>query len=168
MMRLTHLLALTLLVAGCDMPLSADEKAADDAEAIEQVDAAQKVTPPIIAITPQPIAFDDLEKEKLLGASCAFKLDGSDQFVAVAMAESAVIKVDGALRVFAADRGSPALPLGAWTHYDGREHVIDLQIAGGDGSPSGEETTDWAGRLTIRDPYDRVVYSSPGTVQCGA
>lgn len=168
MMRSIHLAALTLLVAGCDIPASGDRNPAGDAEAIAQVDAAQSVTPPIIAVEPEPIVFSDLEKGKLLGASCAFRPEGVDKFLAFAMAETAVIKIDGDLRVFAADRGSPPLPLGAWTHYDGREHVIDLQVTGGDGTPSGEETTDWPGRLTIRDPYERVVYSAPGTVQCGA
>jgi len=168
MTRSAFVLGLALLAAGCGPSPSADEKAAEDAQAIAQVEAVQNVDPPVVAILPEPIVFTDLEKSKLLGASCAFRAEGGNDVVAVAMADKAVIKTDGSLRVYAADKGSPSLPLGSWSHYDGREHVIDLQMAGGEGTPSGDETTDWPGRLTIRDPYERVIYSAAGTVQCGA
>lgn len=164
------LLLLALTTTACDSKSSAEQKALADARDIARVEAAQNVAPPITMLSPQPITFQDIEKNQLFGASCVFLPEGGpkDDYVILAMAGAAYLKIDGALHVYAADKGSAQLPLGNWTRYEGREHVIDLQSAGGEGTPSGEETVDWPGHLTVRDPYDRVVYNSAGTVQCGS
>jgi hypothetical protein len=168
-MRLVATLALALFAAGCERFQNDEQKALSDARDVARVEAAQNVAPKINLLAPQPITFADITRYKLFGASCALRPDeAGDQVVALAMADAAYIKIAGELRAFVADRGSASLPLGSWTRYLGREHVIDLQVSEAEGKRSGEETTDWRGWLTIRDPYDRVVYSAPGTVQCGA
>lgn len=165
----SFLMVFALLAGACEGRTTAERKERADAIDIARVEAAQNAQPPMERFVPEPIRYADIEDNKLLGASCVFFPEGGKQnYVALAMADAAYIKIDGTLRVYAADKGSAPLPLGAWTHYEGREHVIDLQTTGGEGTPSGEETTDWPGRLTIRDPYDRLVYSTAGKVQCGA
>jgi hypothetical protein len=160
-------IAAVLLAASCERAPTAEQKALAVARDIERVEAAQKTTPPLTALAPEPITFADIEKNRLFGASCIFLPEGAKTHLVLAMSNTAYLKVGGELRVYAADKGSAPLPLGAWTRYEGREHVIDLQTAGGDGTPAGEETTDWPGHLTIRDPYSRVLYSAAGTVRCG-
>lgn len=165
-MRLPAIVALALLAAGCERQ-SPEEQALRDAQDIARVESAQSVAPDIDPLSPESITFADIAKYRLFGASCAFRPDeGGSEFVALAMDDAAYIKLAGELRAFAADKGSASLPLGNWTRYHGREHVIDLQVSG-EGKPSGKETSDWRGWLTIRDPYDRVVYSAAGTAQCG-
>ena len=163
-------LVLALATTACNSRSNAEQKALADARDVARVEAAQRVTAPMVPLKPEPIRFEDIEKNKLLGASCAFRTKGGagNGILILAMANTAYLKIDGELRVYAADKGSAPLPLGNWTRYEGRQYVIDLQIAGGDGKPSGDETLDWPGRLTIRDPYERVVYSAAGTVQRGS
>lgn len=167
-MRAAGIIALALAATACNTEERAANRAREDAHDIARVEAAQSVTPPIAMLTPEPITFADIEKGKLSGASCAFIPPEEKSPIALAMAETAVLKTGGELHVYAADSGSAPLPLGSWTHYEGRQHVLDFQTAGGEGTPSGDETTDWPGRLTVRDPYDRVVYSAAGVIRCGA
>jgi hypothetical protein len=165
----SFVILLALFAAGCEERQSKEEKSRSDAYDVALVKAAQDVAPDIDPLSPQSITFEDITRYKLFGASCAFRPDeAGDQLVALAMAHAAYLKIAGELRAFAADKGSAPLRLGSWTRYLGREHVIDLQVAEGEGKPSGKETRDWRGWLTVRDPYQRVVYSAPGTVQCGA
>jgi len=168
MMVRAAMLALSLLAAACSRPVDNKAQAAADARDIARVEAAQNVAPPPRGLALEAITFNDIENNNLFGASCVFLPEGdAKRFVVLAMQETAYIKLEGSLRVYAADRGSPPLPYDTRSRYVGREHVIDLQTAGGEGKASGEETTDWPGRLTIRDARERVVYSAAGTVQCG-
>jgi len=159
---------LALLATGCGDGKNAREKAAADAQDVARVEAVQEAVPPIEKLTLDAITFTDIGKANVFGAGCAFLPEGrQDEIVALARDETAILKVDGDLRIYASDRGSMPLPLGGWTRYEGKEHVVDIQAAGGKGARTDQETIDWPGRLTIRDPYDRVVYSAVGTLQCG-
>jgi hypothetical protein len=168
MIRGLAILLLALAATACDAKQDAAEKAQSDARDIAQVEAVQNAPPPLQPIAPEPISFADIKKAKLVGAGCSFRPEGGDGFVMLAIKDAAYLKLDGEMRVHAADSGSPELWLGTRGHYEGRKHVIDLQTTGGEGKASGEKTTDWSGRMTVRDPYDRVVYTAPGTLQCGA
>jgi hypothetical protein len=164
MSRTFALVALALLASGCERRPSPAEEARADARDIAIVEAAQKVAPPLAELAPEPIAPADIETHKLSGPRCAFVLEDSDGAVALATPRAAFLKIDGSLRAYAADKGSAQLPFGAWTRYEGREHIVDLQIAG-DGS--GGKDSAWSGRLTVRDPYSRIVFSAAGMVRCG-
>lgn len=160
--------ALALAGGGCGDGLDRQERAAKVAEDIARVEAAQNVAPPIAPLSPQPITSAEIDEHKLFGPACSFRAeDGGGVVVARAMTDAAYVKVNGDLRVYAADKGSPSLPSGAWTHYEGREHIIDLQSADGEGEPTTGTASDLPGRLTMRDPYDRVVYSAAGRILCG-
>lgn len=164
-MRLAAVVTLALLSAACDSEQGRAEKALADAEAIAQVEAAQNVVPPLVPVTPQEITSAELEKNNLVGAGCLFRSDDGKVLV-VAMPSVAVMKVAGEMRVHAADSGSAPLAAGAWTHYDGKDNAIDLQIVEGESKRAADDGTDWPGRVTVRDGAERVVFTAAGTVEC--
>jgi len=169
MSRTFAIALIALSTMACNNQERREERAEEDARDVERVEAAQNVQPPIRMLAIEPITKADIEKAGLLGANCTFVPPGKPgTYVVLAMADAAYLKVEGELGTYAADKGSPPLPLSGWTRYEGRSHIIDLQIVGGEGTQSGEKATDWPGRLSIRDPYSRLVYSAAGTVRCGA
>lgn len=160
---------IALATMACDTADRREQRAQDVARDIERVEAAQRVQPPIQMLALDPIMAADIAKAGLQGANCTFAAQGKpDARLVLAMADAAYLQVEGELRTYAADKGSLPLPPGAWTRYEGRSQVIDLQIVGGEGTQAGEQETDWPGRLTIRDAYNRLVFSAAGTVRCGA
>lgn len=161
-MRLFAMSAVLVLGACSDGP-SEEERQADVAE----VEAHQQ--PPVEEFEPDPIRYREIEKYDLFGAGCSFAPDGGGLgAVAIAMADEGYIIRNGALLRFAADAGSRELPYLARNKYTGLEYsfILDLDEAGGE--QSGYETTDYRGKLTVRDAGDRVVYEADGLVQCGA
>lgn len=166
MIRTGPIIALALLASACEPESAAADKAIADARDVARVEAVQNAPPPVRRFAPEPITAADIEKHKLLGAGCRFEPERGGAIVLLALREAAYMKLEGDMRVYAADSGSPALGNDIRTRYEGREAVIDLQTAGGEGTPSGTATIDWPGRLTVRDPYDRVVYGAVGTVRC--
>ncbi|GGC20225.1 hypothetical protein GCM10011371_04910 [Novosphingobium marinum] len=153
------------MLSACDAQ-SPDEEGMDT-RAIAQVEAAQDPVPPVEIVRLVPITFEDIEQSEAFGASCAFTASSQEPPVVIAMAEAAWLKPDGLMIQFSADTGSEELPYGARAHYDGREMSLDLQLSG-EGERSGDETTDYSGRVTLRDAHGRLVYTAAGTVQCGA
>jgi hypothetical protein len=98
--------------AGCLLQPDAAEKAAEDARAIAQVEAAQRNgQPPVKPIDPQPIMFFDIRDGKLTGTGCNFVADGGGMgAILLAQDERGVMKLDGKLVIFASDKGSKQLP----------------------------------------------------------
>lgn len=165
--RLASLLAL-VFVPGCHAAEDPAERARDDARAIAMVDAAQSVHPPPVALTPEPLTTDDLLTYRLPGPACHFALtdDGEARPRLVASAERAMIKVDGRFLTFAADSGSPNLIPAVRSHYVGKTHALTLARTPGDGTELGSSGLRWRAVLTIRDPWDQIVFTAPGELSC--
>jgi hypothetical protein len=149
--------SLAAALAGCGGEPSPEEKARADARAVEFVEAAQNVAPPIAELVPQAITSGEGRVAK---ARCDFIEDGGTAPVLLVTDDAVTLKLDGAMRAFAADKGSPERPFGGWTRYGGRKQIIDLQTIEG-------EAPVWRGRVTVRDGSDRVLYSKTGTLRCG-
>ncbi|PZO71611.1 MAG: hypothetical protein DI636_03275 [Pelagerythrobacter marensis] len=160
-------LGVTLTLLACAPEQTAEQKAAADAADIAAVERAQQVPPE--PINPQTIAFADIEKHDLFGASCAFvpETSGTDP-VLLAMERAGWMKIKGEMIRFAPDAGSAALPLGARGRYTGAKYAFTLDIAEGEGRQSGSETTDFPARLVVSDERDQVAYEANGTAQCGS
>lgn len=167
-MRTIAVLSL-LLVAGCgaEEP-SAQEKEARDLHDIAMVKAAQKIDPPRQPITPEEILPLDIEDNELFGVSCSFIPAGQRNPVALGMPDAAYIKVDQRMQRLAADKGGVQMPYGTWAKYDGKKYVLKLSKDNSDGVAVGTEVVEWSGRMSVFDPYDRSIFESHGTVQCGS
>jgi hypothetical protein len=154
-------------VSGCKPEPTAAERAAADAKAIAQVEAAQHNYPPPQPLDPQPITPAELQRAGLLDAGCAFEAAGQTDPVLVARPKRAVMKVGRELTSFASDPGSGELPLGTWTHYVGKAGSLRIAKAGGEGDPASQAGLEWSATLTVSDQHDRLVYTSAGRLRCG-
>ena len=85
--------AVLVLLAACSSQTPA-EKAAEDARAIAQVEAAQRNgQPPVKPIDPQPIMFFDIRDGKLTGTGCNFVADGGGMHGGLHRSELATVLV---------------------------------------------------------------------------
>jgi hypothetical protein len=87
--------------------------------------------------------------------------------VLVANDRRALIKLGGKFIAFSADTGSAVIAMGTRTHYVGKAQSLFLERGSGDGTRLGEEASRWDGRLTVRDTWNRVVFTQSGEVVCG-
>ena len=158
-----------LLLGGCGKDAGPARTAESDAKAIAMVEAAQNVRPPPQPLEPEPITSADIEANKLYGAGC--NLIPADQPggnpVLVANDRRALIKLGGKFIAFSADTGSAVIAMGTRTHYVGKAQSLFLERGSGDGTRLGEEASRWDGRLTVRDTWNRVVFTQSGEVVCG-
>jgi hypothetical protein len=157
------LIAVLLLATACKREPTKAEQDAADARAIAAVEAVQDTHPPIQPITPETISTADLERFGLLGLGCAL-VPGDNRSgdpVIVVGPTRATVKIEGRLRTFASDPGAKSLPMGAWTHYVGKD--VSLEIV--QNTPNRAALTGPA-RFTIKDRFDRVVHSVAGTLNC--
>ena len=152
------------------LALAACSSEPDEAErqaAVAEVEANQEAPPEELEL--QPILYPDIEKNDLYGAGCSFAPDGGGLgAVALALADEGYVKRGEEILRFAADKGSEELPYLARRKYDGSDYSFTLELDRDSGAPSGDETSDYSGSLTVKDGKDRVVYESTGIVQCGA
>ena len=155
-MKRIVLLPLALLAA-CDRT-TPQEKAAEDANAVAQVEAAQKRQPPAQPVAPQPMKREARDLMHLGDDGCDFLPNErtSEDPVLLAGKTKALPQVREQPVILAADSGSPPLRSGAFTRYSGRDHTLALTI--GEGSQGGS--------LTIRDRFERVVYFAAGEFTC--
>ena len=189
MKRAIACLVLTFLAAGCDRATK-PEGAESDAEAVAQVQAAQDRHPPPVLIAPQPLSDAERAENPTVsasgtptesaaakvaataraGAGCAFLLDSAwtDAPVAMAGPDKAIVKFDGKTDTLAADSGSPEIGPGTRTRYAGKGLSLRLTKGPGKGEPASGDARRWPGSLTLFDRYERVVYFTPGIVQCAA
>ena len=165
MRRISFILAVGALGA-CSDGMSKAERDARDAEAVAMVEEAQEQRPPLEDIRPEPITFDDIDREDLFGARCFMLHPSGGHMVALGMESDGYIKRDGEMVRLAADKGSARQPHDTWSNYDGRELSMRLRITG-EGAQSGEEAIDYPGEFLLRDSFDREVFRLDGTIQCG-
>ncbi|WP_435200772.1 hypothetical protein [Qipengyuania sp. 902] len=152
-----------LALAACAAEPSEEERQA----AVAEVEANQTPAPEELAL--EPIGYPDIEQNDLYGAGCNFAPDGGGMgAVAIAMAEEGYLKRKGEILTFAADSGSTELPYLARSKYDGKAYSFSLAIDEASETPTGMETSDYSGELTVEDQYGSVVYQATGIVQCGA
>lgn len=138
-----------------------------DNEAIAMVEQAQRAEPPVQPVKLESITAADASANHLFGAGCAFLGNDGREPLVMSNSERAVIKLAGRMVVLASDPGGRSMPLGSWARYVGKIHTIALDREGGKGTVSGEEASQWAASLTVRDPQDRIVYSATGKLECG-
>ena len=161
-------LGAVILLSACNGAVSPVEQKRSDAADVAAVEAIQKVAPPIKSIILQKITLEEITAKNLSGAGCSFSTTSPAEPLALALVGRALIKVDDTIDVLIADNGGTKLEMGAWEHYLGKEYTLTLKRVPGPGQPAGEESVRYAGELTVRDAWDRVVYSAQGLLDCGA
>ena len=167
MLRLTGL-AFLIVLSGCDRSASPAEQQRNDVADVAAVEAIQKVAPPIKPINLQRITLEEITAKNLSGAGCSFSITSPAEPLVLALVGRALIKVDDNIVMLISDNGGTKLEMGAWEHYLGKVYTLTLKRGPGGGQPAGEESMRYAGELTVRDAWDRVVYSSKGILDCGA
>lgn len=143
-----------LLLASCADEVSPEEQERLDAEAVEMVENANSMEPPLEEIAPDILTEADMADFDIEGARCIFMPGTNAGPRLVTRSLDAFIKLDGDVQRLAADSGSLELAEGTRTLYNGRAYVVRLEMAEGEG------------RIDIRDAWDRVVYSGSGPVDC--
>ena len=161
------LAALTVLAA-CHPTADPARQAQDDARAVAMVEAAQQNHPPPVALSPEPLAPRDMAPSRLGGAACRFvpQDQPGDPAILIANGTRAMVKAAGRGMILAADVGSAEFVPGLRLHYVGKSHSIVLTRVSGDGTALGDEGLGWGAVLTIRDAWDQIVFTAPGTLRC--
>jgi hypothetical protein len=118
------------------------------------------------ALDAQPITYMDIETAKLTGPSCNYAAGKSMGAVVMAMNDSAVMKIGGALKRFTLDPQCDKLEKGTGSRYVAPGYVLDLAVK----KESRREEAGkvgFAGSVKLSDGKGRVVYATEGDVQCG-
>ncbi|MBV1687276.1 hypothetical protein KRR38_06205 [Novosphingobium sp. G106] len=145
--------AIALLTTACNGQ-TPEEKAAADARAVAQVEAIQKIKPPVQPLELGAVNPNVRRLYKLGSSDCAFATDpnpGAFPLLIVG-GPKAVLLIDGEPAIFAADNGSPEVAAGVHAKYVGRSYSAQFAR-----QPD---------RVTIRDRFERIVYQAPGTLSC--
>ena len=165
-MRLA-LLAAVVLLGGCGQGAPSEDQKRRDAKDVAAVEAIQKIAPPIKLLPLQAITAEEITAKNLGGEGCSFGPDSAHP-LALALVGRAMIKFDDKIELLLSDSGGTKLAAGAWEHYVGKEYTLTVKRAGGKETASVAVSTEFPGELTVRDAWDRVVYSGQGTLNCGA
>lgn len=145
--------ALALLTTACNGQ-KPQEKAAADARAVAQVEAIQKIKPPVQPLELGAVNPNVRRLYKLGASDCAFATDlnpGAFPMLIVG-GPKAVLLIDGEPAIFAADSGSPEVTAGVHARYVGRSYSAQFAR-----QPD---------RVTIRDRFERIVYQASGALSC--
>ena len=161
-------LAAVIVLSGCGPAETSAEQKRKDAADVAAVEAMQKVAPPIKPIALQPITLAEIEAKNLSGAGCSFSTTSPAQPLVLALVGRALIKLDDHIDMLVSDNGGTKLEAGAWEHYMGKEYTLTLKRVPGEGKAAAVKSTQYAGELVVRDAWDRVVYSTQGSLNCGA
>ncbi len=166
MLRVMGLVAV-LGLSGCGSTAPSEEQKRRDAADVAAVEAIQKIAPPIKLLQLQAITADEITTKNLGGEGCSFGPDSAHP-LALALVGRAMIKFDDRIELLLSDSGGTKLVAGAWEHYLGKEYSLTVKRAGGKETAGVAASTEFPGELTIRDAWDRIVYSGQGTLNCGA
>jgi hypothetical protein len=147
-----------LALAACDKPMPpAQQKLLDD-RAVARVEAMNRAPPPLRPIKPQPVTPLTQTRGRALQPGCAFTPEATDAPVALLVGHAEML-IDGQVAIFAEDTGSGFFDEEIRSHYVGKG--LTLSLAGTGRGDDRNKT-----RLTVSDPFGRVVYSSVGDVGC--
>lgn len=159
------ILLVPLALAGCGDEISPEEQKMRDDQAIAMVERSNAIMPPLEEVVPDTIADADLDRHDLDGTGCSYAPGTSLGVRVVARTADAFMKVDGEVMRFAADPGSRELLAGTRSLYNGRTHSLRLEIA--DQTDLAEDkAAQLEGAITLRDRWERVVYTGTGLVSC--
>ncbi len=155
-----------LLALGACGQSAEQRRAADEAD-IEAVKAAQNRLPPLAPAQPEPLMQDDIARIDASGPGCMVRLgEGLSPPIFFTVGSFGWFKVDGAMIKVAGDSGSEHGPADTWTRYTGKQATLRLEYAGGGVPATGLEARSHAVIVTMRDPYDRVIYRGQGIQTC--
>ncbi|MDR7103197.1 hypothetical protein [Croceicoccus sp. BE223] len=150
-----------VLLAGCGDEANPAKDAADVAE----INAMHDM-PAVQPLTPESIAYSDVEKFGLSGAGCSFAPDGGIAVVFIGQGEHGYMLQNGKVVDFAPDKGSARLPVAGYEKYDGKEFAVALKVTGEPGD--GITASQYPGSMTVTDSKGRVVYDKKGALGCGS
>ena len=122
---------------------------------------------PEAAVVPQTITYNDIEANNLFGAGCAYSSGTSIAPIVLAMADEAVMKIDGRIHRFQIDPESEGTRLVSRSRYLAEDRVLFLTVEG-EGTPAGEETMNYTGSVHLLDGAGAELFTTTGTVQCGS
>lgn len=123
--------------------------------------------PPAPPVSPQTISYADIEANDLFGAGCAYASGNSMAPIVLALADEAVMKIDGQIQRFRIDPESEGAALGSDSRYLAEDRVLFLTVEG-EGTPAGEGTVNFTGSVRLIDGAGAELYATTGTVQCGS
>lgn len=164
MKRFGAFLSSSLLIAACSA--GAPEEAVSDASAIAMVEELSE--PSVVPIAPQPITFEDIEKNDLFGAGCAFVAPGATEPILLTQNEKGWFKLEGRIVELSSDRSSDPMPFATWSKYVGLDNWLTLSRDNAQEQQTGDEVASAPGELVIHDANEHVVFRSVGEVECGA
>lgn len=123
--------------------------------------------PPAPSVTPQSITYADIEANDLFGAGCAYAPGNSMAPIVLALADEAVMKIDGQIHRFRIDPESEGAALGSDSRYLAEDRVLFLTVDG-EGRPAGEGSVNFTGTVRLVDGAGTELYATTGTVQCSS
>ena len=152
-------------LAGCS---DKQDRARQDAQDVAAVKRLQNQLPPIEPIAPEPMHATDLAQIDAPEGVCAFVPGTASKPDALLLVDThfAWIKLDNGIVRLTSDTGSSPGPLQSWTHYVGKDFTLRIEAKSSTGSPALDGDGRWLARLSVRDPDDRVVFSSDGELSC--
>ena len=157
--------SLLLALTACGQ--SAEQRRAADEADIEAVKAAQNRLPPLQPMKPDPLMQEDIARIDASGPGCMVRLgEGLAPPVLVTVGSFGWVKLDGAIIKVAGDSGSEHGPVDTWTRFTGKQVTLRLEYPSGPVPQAGQESQSHPVTLTMRDPYDRVIYRGQGTQTC--
>lgn len=151
MRRLIALSSLAMLAACGDDEPKHKLTSQEASRIVKQVNDAT------LAIQPQPILEQEIERLRFRSAGCVFSPGaGGHGAMALAMKEAAYMKVENELVRFAADSGSPEIRPGVRSRYFGTTNWFRLSFTDGEGGA----------HLIVGDHADHIVFDAEGKVWC--
>ena len=121
-----------------------------------------------VAIQLEHIGPQAISKYDLSDAGCSVSTDNGERLLFISRMEDAHFLLEGDLQALVPRPGTATLPYGVSTHYDGLAYSAEITIDNDSERLVDLETSDWVGRLIIRDTEERIVFKYSGTVRCGA
>ena len=153
-------LPLAMLANCSDTDRITRHSAADDAQAIAAVEAAQRRLPPVDFVTLQPVSSN-------VDQPCSFNFPASQKPPVFRFGPDAgQVIINGEVKGLAADHGSIEVYPGVRQQYDGKEFSLQIQLDADDPANRGNRQY-WPAKVTMSDRYERPVFMGVGLVTCG-
>ena len=156
---------LLLVLAACGPQPTAEEKARQADRDVAMVEQTNAAPPPLEHINAETIVDRDIDANTPTGPACTYSPGPNMGARVIARKEDGFMKLNGKVVRFAADSGSAELPLATRAAYLSKAFVLELTIKD-EGKSSGGEAPNYEGTVTLRDSWNRVVYTASGSAKC--